>query len=453
MRIFRALTQRPGGLFRSESDFEAELESHIDLLTDALIAAGFEPHEGRRQAPIHLGGREQACQAHRERRTLPWLEALLEDSRYGLRMLARNPGFTTVTACTLAIGIGASTAIFSAIKPILIDPLTNPHASRPMMLSEMRKDGAARPVTFLTFRGLGQHSHGFSSLAVFKSWQPASTSTSQPDRPERLDGQRVSADYFRTLGVSTSPGRNFQPSDDRFQGPNLAILNDRLWRRRFTADPSVIGKQVRLDDELSTVIGVMPGAFENVLNPSAEIWAPLQYNPAVPFDGREWGQHLQCGAVRLGEILLQGLDENATKDPLVAVTAHERRIALILFEAFGLIALALAAIGIYGVLAGSVTERTREIGVRSALGATRVDILALVLGQGMTMTVLGLAVGLSMALVAARALNAMLFDISWLDRLSYLSAILLQLAVSFLACLLPARRAAAIDPIKALRNE
>jgi putative ABC transport system permease protein len=143
----------------------------------------------------------------------------------------------------------------------------------------------------------------------------------------------------------------------------------------------------------------------------------------------------------------------ATMDELVAATALERRFVLVLFETFGLVALALAAIGIYGILAGSVTERTREIGVRAALGATRTDLLSLVLRQGMTMTLMGMAIGLCGALVAGRALDAMLFGVTWLDLFTYLGAIVLLFAVSGIACLIPARRAASIDPMEALRNE
>jgi putative ABC transport system permease protein len=147
------------------------------------------------------------------------------------------------------------------------------------------------------------------------------------------------------------------------------------------------------------------------------------------------------------------IDRISTMDSTLAATAVERRFVLVLFEAFGLVALTLAAIGIYGVLSGSVTERTREIGVRAALGATRSDILALVLRQGMAMTIIGLTIGLCAALAAGRALDAMLFGVSWLDRLTYLGAMLLLLAVSGIACLIPARRAASIDPMNALRNE
>jgi putative ABC transport system permease protein len=147
------------------------------------------------------------------------------------------------------------------------------------------------------------------------------------------------------------------------------------------------------------------------------------------------------------------IERVAAMDKLLASTADERRFVLILFEAFGLVALTLAAIGIYGVLAGSVNDRIREIGVRAALGATRGDILAMVLRQGMAMTALGLAIGLVGALAAGRALTAMLFSVSWLDGVTYFTAIALLLVVSGIACMIPARRAASIDPMRALRTE
>jgi len=145
MRQLRALIQRLRGLFSSrsaDSDFGAELESHIAFDIDAGIHSGLSREEARRQALIRLGGAEQTRQAYRERQTLPWVEGLIQDLRYGLRMMARKAGFTTIAVLTLAIGIGASTAIFSAIKPILIDALPYPHASRLTMLWEMRTNGA-----------------------------------------------------------------------------------------------------------------------------------------------------------------------------------------------------------------------------------------------------------------------------------------------------------------------
>ena len=167
-----------------------------------------------------------------------------------------------------------------------------------MMIWEMRKDGSPQPVTFGTFHGLAERSRSFDAMAVMKPWQPAMIGA---DQPERFEGQRVSAGYFRALGVSPALGRDFQAADDQFHGPNVVVLSDRLWRRRFAGDRTIVGRQVKLDDNLFTVIGVMPSAFENVLAPSAELWAPLQYDPSLPADGREWGHHLRMvGRLRPG---------------------------------------------------------------------------------------------------------------------------------------------------------
>jgi putative ABC transport system permease protein len=143
----------------------------------------------------------------------------------------------------------------------------------------------------------------------------------------------------------------------------------------------------------------------------------------------------------------------ATMSHLLAATAAERRFVLILFEAFGLASLVLAAIGIYGVLSGSVNERMREIGVRTALGASRSNILALVLGEGMRLTAIGVAIGLGGAVVASQALASLLFGVSRLDPITYLGVIALLAGVSVVACLVPARRAARVDPMITLRAE
>ena len=143
-----------------------------------------------------------------------------------------------------------------------------------------------------------ERSRSFESLAVMRPWQPAMIGSGEP---ERLEGQLVSADYFRVLGVLPALGRNFVAADDQFQGPNNVILSNALWRRRFAGDPQIIGRKITLDNNPYTVIGVMPASFENVLAPATELWAPLQYNPALPVDGREWGHHLQMiGRLRPG---------------------------------------------------------------------------------------------------------------------------------------------------------
>ena len=162
-------------------DFSAELEAHIAMDTEAGIKAGLEATEARRQALLRLGGAEQVRQAYRERARFPWLEDLLRDLVYGARSLTRQKAASAVAVLTLGIGIGASTAIFSAIKPILIDPLPYPHASRLMMLWETGKSGTPSPVTFGTFQGLDQQNRSFRFACSLQS-VAASICAHKPDR-------------------------------------------------------------------------------------------------------------------------------------------------------------------------------------------------------------------------------------------------------------------------------
>ncbi|MDT7817340.1 MAG: putative transport system permease protein, partial [Acidobacteriaceae bacterium] len=275
---------------RADNDVADEVEHYLQQATEALVANGLSPQDARRAARLELGSPNSVRE---EIRAYGWehtLHTLLIDLHYAARQLIRNPGFALVTTLTLALGIGAGTAIFSAVNPILFKPLPYPNAGQLMMIWEMRSDGSSQPVTFGTFYGLEQRARSFDTMAVMKPWQPAMTGALQP---ERFEGQRVSADYFRTLGISPVLGRDFKAVDDQFQGPNVVVLSDRLWRLRFAADRAIVGRQVKLDDNLFTVIGVMPSSFENALAPAAELWAPLQYDPSLPADSRDWGHHLQ----------------------------------------------------------------------------------------------------------------------------------------------------------------
>src|SRR5258705_2797801 len=169
------------------------------------------------------------------------------------------------------------------------------------MIWDFGVDGARLDVTFGTYRELVERSRSFDAIAVMKPWQPTLVGRTQP---ERLDGQRVSAGYFRALGVLPALGRDFQASDDRLNGGNVAILSDGLWQRRFGSDQAIVGQPVTLDGAIFTIAGVMPRSFENVLSPAAEIWAPLQYDMS---QGRAWGHHLRMvGRLRPGVSTDQG---------------------------------------------------------------------------------------------------------------------------------------------------
>src|SRR5262249_37128234 len=179
------------------------------------------------------------------------VRSALTDLRSAARRLRAEPGFTAVTIVTLALGIGGTTAIFSAVNPVLFQPLPYPDAGRIATILEMRRDGSRNDGTFGMYRQLVERSQSFDSIAGFMSWQPTMTGAAQP---ERFDGQRVSSSYFRVLGVSPVLGRDFGAADDRMNGPSVVILSDALWRRRFNGDPEIVGRQITLDETSTTIV-------------------------------------------------------------------------------------------------------------------------------------------------------------------------------------------------------
>jgi predicted permease len=354
-------------------------------------------------------------------------DEMFQDLRYGSRMLLKTPSFTLIAAFTLALGIGASTAIFSAVKPILFEPLPYPQASRVAMIWDFRNDGTRLDVTFGTYRELLARSRSFDALAVMRPWQLALTGTAEP---ERLDGQRVSAGYFRALGVPPALGRDFEAADDQPNGPRVAIISAKLWQRRFGSDPTIVGRQITLDDNSFTVIGVMPRTFENVLAPAAELWAPLQYDPSLPLQGREWGHHLRLvGRLRSGvgteqaklelnEIararvpefprapwaaLQRGFIVNSLQDD---VTRGVRPALLAVLGAV-LLLLIIACVNVTNLLLARGAQRRGEFAVRAALGAGRARMLRQLLMESWLLALLGGALGMIVAAFGVEALVAL----------------------------------------------
>lgn len=274
----------------------------------------------------------------------------------------------------------------------------------------------------------------------------------------------VTPEYFSTLGIPLRRGRLLDAHDTK-GAPLAVLLNESFARRRFPGqDP--LGQRLRIGPDSGpwyTVVGIVGDVKQTSLE--------IARGDAVYLDATQWPYadrvrslvvHTEGPPALLTAKLLRAIwsvDKDqpvtrvATMESLVAASAAERRFALTLFEVFGVAALALAAFGIYGVLSGSVTERRREIGVRSALGASRAHLLALVMGQGMSLTVLGVAVGVGAAMVASQGLASLLFDTPAVDPATYAWVIAVLLAVSAIACWLPAWRAARVDPAMTLRSE
>lgn len=400
-----------------------EVRHYLDEATADFQARGLTPSEARLAARRAFGS-ETAVREHV--RTSGWEYAVgsfLADIRYGVRLLRATPGFTIVTVLTLAIGIGGATAIFSAVNPILFASLPYPHPGRIVSIVEQYTNGSRTDGTFAMYRAFADRTAAFDAIAVFKPWRPTITGQG---RPERLEGQRVSAGYFTVLGVAPIAGRDFAPSDDRPGGPNVAILGNGFWRRHFNADPAIVGQDVRLDDSRFTVIGVMPAQFENVTAQDAGLWAPLQYETNFTPNGREWGHHLKTIArLRDGMPLPQAAQQMESVGSRVIRESHPQsydpntrftvfllgddlasgvKPALVVILGAVALILVIACVNVINLLLARGVRRRGEFALRAALGAARLRLLRQALTETLVLAFAGGTAGVLVAFWAVRGL-------------------------------------------------
>jgi putative ABC transport system permease protein len=429
MSLWRQLARGIRGLFlqaRKNDDIALEVRQYLDDAIAAGIARGQSPDEAQHAARLEIGNvafvREQV-------RAYGWeneVRTFLFDLRYALRQLRHNPAFTIVSIITLALGIGASTAIFSAVNPILFSPLPYPHPDRILMIWNTYQ-GARSEQSFGTYHELVNRSRSFEAMSLIESWQPTMTSYAAP---ERLNGQNVSASFFRVLGVTPSLGRDFQPSEELFHGPKVAILSDRLWQRLFSRDPRVVGRPIRLDGDNYTIIGVMPQDFENVLSPSTEIWSPQQYDlsrMAKTFSSWEWGMHLHIvGRLKAGATVDQAkqdlgqiaqspwpefprprwasLKHGLIIDSLQDDITHTVKPALLAILGAVILVLTIASVNVTNLVLARSTQRRGEFAVRAARGASRRRVLRQLITQSLLLALFGAVLGMGVAFIGVRAL-------------------------------------------------
>src|SRR6476660_9221808 len=273
MRKLRALLLRLKGLFhKDDRDFADELESHLQMHIDDNIRAGMSPQEARRVAVMRLGGVDQAKEAYRDRATIPLLESLVQDLRFTLRQLRKNPAFTVTATAMIALGISASVAIFAFVDAALIKPLPYRDPSSLILATETTPQIPQANLSYPDYLDWKKLNRVFESLDVYgQRGHVLSTSEGM----EKITGARVSDGFFRTLGVTPVLGRDFYTGEDLPQSPNTVILSYSSWQKRFGAKQEIIGQSIVVDEIPFVVVGVLPQNFHFAPVEDAEFWTTL----------------------------------------------------------------------------------------------------------------------------------------------------------------------------------
>ncbi|MEO7987449.1 MAG: ABC transporter permease, partial [Gemmatimonadales bacterium] len=262
MKQIRTALARIAGLFagsRADADLEAELESHIEMATAEYIRRGMDPAAARREALLVAGGVTQAAEAVRDQRGIPWVEGMVADLRYAFRTLRRSPAFTTVVVITLALGIGANTAIFSVVRAVLLKPLPHKEGDRLVYLRHSM-DGPAGGNIGFSVPEIRDFREGAKSLGGIAEISPWSVTHQTEAGVSRLQVGLVTGNYFEVMGLGPELGRVTEPKDDGAGVPPVMVLTHEYWMKRFGGDPGIIGRQLTLDGKSVTVIGVLQPA-------------------------------------------------------------------------------------------------------------------------------------------------------------------------------------------------
>jgi predicted permease len=428
MGFVKAVRARLKAVLRSraaDADLREEIAFHIELETEKNLRLGMTRDEARRVAVVHFGGVERVREEHRDVRRLQWIDDAFADARFALRSMRRTPALTGAAIVTLALGIGANVAIFSAVNAVVLQPLPFPNSDRLMTIAEENPEKRwhlqfASPANFLDWRaGVSD----FSDAMAYTSGLGRSTMTGRGD-PVLLTTSYVSGTFFRTLGVRPIIGRDFTENETWQNGASIAVLSARTWREHFGADSTIIGKSVTIDDKPTQIIGVVGDGFAFPQR-NVEIWMPIGWSPTEraqdSFRRAHWIRvvaRLKPDASREhADAQLQSVVQRLKRDypatnkymgatmlPLHDFLVGDTRLPLLVLLTSVALLLVIACANVGNLLLVQATGRQREASLRLALGAGRSRLVRQALAESLVLSIAGGMCGLALGWAGTRAL-------------------------------------------------